>query len=156
MAYCERQGLLHWQEGYRLTGLQTIKGKKYYFNSKGVLIKNKTSYKIKGKEYEINSEGVAIQVSALKAECLRKAKKFIEKHTTANMSNAQKFRTCFNYLMAIQTLSLGFILLMLNLRLSSGLTSLRFICLTIIFQEAVTELQVQWQHVPRFWAMNHT
>ena len=46
-------------------------------NSKGVLIKNKTSYKIKGKEYEINSEGVAIQVSALKAECLRKAKKFL-------------------------------------------------------------------------------
>lgn len=87
------------KKGYRLTGLQTIKGKKYYFNSKGVLIKNKTSYKIKGKEYEINSEGVAIQVSALKAECLRKAKKFIEKHTTANMSNAQKFRTCFNYLM---------------------------------------------------------
>ena len=58
------------RKGYRLTGLQTIKGKKYYFNSKGVLIRNKTSYKIKGKEYEINSEGVAIQVSALKAECM--------------------------------------------------------------------------------------
>ena len=86
-------------DGARRTGWQTIGENKYYFNSKGVLIKNKTSYKIKGKEYEINSEGVAIQVSALKAECLRKAKKFIEKHTTANMSNAQKFRTCFNYLM---------------------------------------------------------
>ena len=86
-------------DGAMRTGWQTIGENKYYFNSKGVLIKNKTSYKIKGKEYEINSEGVAIQVSALKAECLRKAKKFIEKHTTANMSNAQKFRTCFNYLM---------------------------------------------------------
>jgi len=87
------------RKGYRLTGLQTIKGKKYYFNSKGVLIRNKTSYKIKGKEYEINSEGVAIQVSALKAECMRKARKFVEKHTAPNMSNSQKFRTCFNYLM---------------------------------------------------------
>ena len=87
------------RKGYRLTGLQTIKGKKYYFNSKGVLIRNKTSYKIKGKEYEINSEGVAIQVSALKAECMRKARKFVEKHTVPNMSNSQKFRICFNYLM---------------------------------------------------------
>lgn len=51
------------------------------------------------KEYEINSEGVAIQVSALKAECMRKARKFVEKHTAPTMSNSQKFRTCFNYLM---------------------------------------------------------
>lgn len=87
------------KKGYRVTGLQTIQKKKYFFNSKGVLVKNKTSYKINGKEYEINSEGVAVRVSALKAECLRKAKKFVASHTTSNMSNGQKFRTCFNYLM---------------------------------------------------------
>lgn len=87
------------KKGYRVTGLKTIHNKKYYFNSKGVLIRNKISYKIKGKEYEINSDGVAIRVSSLKAECMRKAKKFVEKHTSPNMSNSQKFRICFNYLM---------------------------------------------------------
>ena len=30
---------------------------------------------------------------------MRKAKKFVEKHTSPNMSNSQKFRICFNYLM---------------------------------------------------------
>ena len=63
------------------------------------MIRNKISYKIKGKEYEINSYGVAIRVSSLKAECMRKAKKFVEKQTSPNMSNSQKFRICVNYLM---------------------------------------------------------
>lgn len=87
------------KKGYRVTGLQTIKKKKYYFSSKGILIKNKSSYKIKGQTYEIDSDGVAVKVSALKAECMKKARKFVAKHTTSKMSKSQKLRACFNYIL---------------------------------------------------------
>lgn len=87
------------KKGYRVTGLQTIKKKKYYFNSKGVLIKNKSSYKIKGQLYEIDSNGVAVKTSALKSECMRKARKFVAKHTNSKMSKSQKLRACFNYIL---------------------------------------------------------
>lgn len=87
------------KNGYRVTGLQTIKKKKYYFNSKGVLIKNKSGYKIKGKLYEIGSDGVAVKTSALKAECMKKARKFVAKHTNSRMSKSQKLRACFNYIL---------------------------------------------------------
>ena len=53
-------------------------------------------------------------------------------------------------LWAILISSHGFILLMKSLELRSGLISLPFTCLIIIFQDAVTVLQVQLLHVPRF------
>lgn len=88
------------KKGYRLTGLVTIKRKKYYFGKDGVLVKDRSGFRINGKYYEIDSNGVAVRTSALKAECNRKARAFVAKHTTPGMSNAQKFRACFNYIMA--------------------------------------------------------
>lgn len=88
------------KKGYRLTGFKTIKGKQYYFQKDGSLLTNQSSYEIRGAYYSIGADGIAVKVSALQAECERKARQFVEKHTTSGMSNSQKFRACFNYLMA--------------------------------------------------------
>lgn len=88
------------QKGYRVTGSKKIKGKRYFFRKDGSLITNQSSYKVKGQYYEIGENGVAVKVSAMKAQCYKKARAFVAKHTSSNMSNSQKFRTCFNYLMA--------------------------------------------------------
>lgn len=86
------------KKGYRATGLRTISGKQYFFDRKGVLVKNQESYTINGQTYEIDANGVAVKVDAMKIQCYQKARAFVEKHTNSGMSNQQKFRACFNYI----------------------------------------------------------
>lgn len=86
------------KQGYRVTGLKKISGKRYFFNSRGELVKNKSDYKINGKYYNIDSNGVATSISELKVQCQQKAREFVQKHTNSRMTNSQKFRSCFNYL----------------------------------------------------------
>ena len=67
----------HWERPYyilengeKATGLQTISKKKYYFNSKGVLVKNRVAFKIRanGKTgyYNISKTGVATKLTGTK------------------------------------------------------------------------------------------
>ncbi|MCD8336642.1 MAG: hypothetical protein LUD18_05075 [Lachnospiraceae bacterium] len=90
------------KKGYRVTGLKTIKGKKYYFLSDGTLVTDKTAYEIKGTYYTISSKGVATvaDTSNVKVLCSIKTQAFIAKHTTSDQTNAEKFRKCFNYIIA--------------------------------------------------------
>ncbi|MCC8067116.1 MAG: hypothetical protein LIO94_08460 [Clostridiales bacterium] len=93
------------KKGYRVTGLQTIGKKQYYFLSDGTLVTSKTAYQINGTWYTINSKGVAKVASSsnTKVQCSIKTQEFIAAHTTSDMTNAEKFRKCFNYIMAYTT-----------------------------------------------------
>ncbi|MCC8047265.1 MAG: hypothetical protein LIP12_17555 [Clostridiales bacterium] len=90
------------KNGYRVTGLKTIKKKQYYFLSDGTLVTDKTAYKINGTWYTISAKGVAkkADTSSTKVQCSIKTQEFIEAHTTSDMTNAEKFRKCFNYIIA--------------------------------------------------------
>ncbi len=83
----------------RNDGFAVVSGKRYYLNSRGHLLRNKTGYKIRDKYYDIDKTGVAVEISKTKMECRTATKNFIKKHTRAGMSNAQKFRTCYNQLL---------------------------------------------------------
>lgn len=90
------------KKGYRVTGLKTISKKKYYFLSNGTLVTDKTAYKINGTWYTINAKGVAkkANTSSTKVQCSIKTQSFIEAHTSSSMTNAEKFRACFKYIIA--------------------------------------------------------
>lgn len=81
-------------------GLHKIGKKTYYFNSAGRLVTNKRAGTLNGKYYNIDSKGVVTRISNLEAQCEKEAAKFISRHTNASMTNAQKFRACFQYLLA--------------------------------------------------------
>ncbi|MCD7832782.1 MAG: hypothetical protein LUH00_02160 [Lachnospiraceae bacterium] len=115
--YIKKNGVLHsagkWmtlstgtyyisKKGYRVTGLKTISGKKYYFLSDGTLVTDKIACEINGTYYTISSEGVATvaDTSNIKVECSIKTQEFIAKHTSSDQTNAEKFRKCFNYIIA--------------------------------------------------------
>jgi len=115
--YIKKNGVLHsagkWmtlstgtyyisKKGYRVTGLKTISGKKYYFLSDGTLVTDKTAYAINGTYYTISSDGVATvaDTSNVKVQCSIKTQEFIAKHTSSGQTNAEKFRKCFNYIIA--------------------------------------------------------
>ena len=82
------------------TGAKKISGKTYYFDSNGVLQKNKTAFKYNGKYYETNKNGVMTAISETKAQASIATWKFINQHSSASQSNAQRFRACFNWLEA--------------------------------------------------------
>lgn len=82
----------------RLTGLKTIKGKKYYFDKNGKLVTDKTAYKIGKKYYKISAKGVVTIADDIKAKCSIATQQFIQQHTSSGMTNSQKFRACFNYI----------------------------------------------------------
>ena len=86
--------------GYRFSGLKKINGKTYYFNKYGRLVRNKKEILINGKYYDIASNGVTKQLSTAKIQCSREARNFINKHTNPSMSNYQKLRACYSYLLA--------------------------------------------------------
>ncbi len=91
------------KKGYRITGPKKIDGKKYYFDEEtGRLVTGKRAYQINGKWYTISTKGVVRKAnrSNIKVDCSIKTQEFIEYHTKSNpnMSNAEKFRTCFNYI----------------------------------------------------------
>lgn len=84
--------------GRRLTGIRTIKGKKYYFDKNGKLVTNKTAIKIGGKYYRVSAKGVLKVTDDIKTKCSIATQQFIQQHTSSQMTNSQKFRTCFNYI----------------------------------------------------------
>lgn len=82
------------------TGVTKIGGKKYSFSAKGVLEKNKRPFKFGSKYYRTDDNGVLIKSSKLQAQCSEVTWKFINAHSNASMSNAARFRACFNYMEA--------------------------------------------------------
>lgn len=60
-------GNYYYVNGKKVTGLKKIDGKLYYFNSKGVLQKNKAAYKITSgtsvRYYNLNAKGVATRLT---------------------------------------------------------------------------------------------
>ena len=74
---------------------------------------------------------------------MRKAKKFVEKHTSPNMSNSQKFRICFNYLMGYTDFKPWINPTDAEFKTQTWPYQSQSICSIIILPEAVMELQVQ-------------
>lgn len=83
----------------RCNGFAKEKDKRYYFDSKGRLVKNKEGMVIRGGYWDIDKNGVAVRISQMRHECRKATRNFISKHTNSGMSNASKFRTCFNQLL---------------------------------------------------------
>lgn len=82
----------YYKDGKKVTGLQTIGKKKYYFTSKGKLVKNKKAYKLtvnkKVGYYNIAANGVVTQwtgTAALAAKVLNS-----QKATTKNIASLKK------------------------------------------------------------------
>ena len=79
------------------SGWVTIQGKKYYLQKGGIRYSGWQTFKQKKRYYLSN--GVLASKRWVKDNGQLYSKKFVEKHTSPNMSNSQKFRICFNYLM---------------------------------------------------------
>lgn len=81
-------------------GVRTTSDGRRYFYSDGSLVTEKTNYNINGNYYNIDENGKITPISALTAECSRATQEFISRHTNSGMSDSQKFRACFNYIIA--------------------------------------------------------
>lgn len=97
-----------YKDGHVATGRKKVQGKYYYFDSKGRMQKNVSAVKVGKKYYSVNSKGVMSWIPAKKAECQIAAQNFISKHSNSSQSNAQKFRSCFNYLLGYMKYTPGF------------------------------------------------
>lgn len=98
-----------YEDGRRVTGRVRMGDKKYYyFDARGVLQKNIRGIKDGKYYYNVNKDGTTVKISAKKAECEKAAQNFIKKHTKSTQTNAQKFRTCFNYLLGYMRYSPGY------------------------------------------------
>lgn len=75
------------------TGIVKIKGKQYYYNKSGKLIKNKYGYKIGKNYYQINSKGVIKKIS--KAQGL--AGSWLDKNCKSGLSKIQKLKKAFRW-----------------------------------------------------------
>lgn len=82
------------------TGAVKLSGKLYYFNAKGELEKNKTTFQYNGKYYRTDSNGVMTRLSDIKGQASVATWKFINQHSSPSQSNAQRFRSCFNWIEA--------------------------------------------------------
>ena len=85
----------YFKNGKKVTGLVTIAKKKYFFNSKGVLVKNKAPYKVKingnTRYLDITKKGVATQwkgTAALAAARIYKLKANLSNPTSAKKEKA--------------------------------------------------------------------
>lgn len=86
-------------DGSCMTGFHTIRNRLHYFDARGRIYCNKRAVKIEGKYYDVDAKCNVKQISAVKAKCILETRKFIEQHTNSSMSNSQKFRACYNYLL---------------------------------------------------------
>lgn len=103
----------YYKDGKRLTGLQKIGKKYYYFNSNGTMLKNKTIKRgVKNFTYFIDKKGYVIgkkkgstyynangkKMSQAQIADLR-SKQIVAQITNPHMSKSEKLRTCFNWVM---------------------------------------------------------
>lgn len=86
-------------DGHVATGRVKIGKSYYYFNTRGRLQKNVNAVKIGKFYYNVNEKGITVKISNKKAKCEIAAQKFIKKHTRSSQTKAQKFRSCFYYLL---------------------------------------------------------
>ena len=77
--------------GKGVGGWQEVNGRVYYAYKSGRCIVNRT---ISG--LRLGKSGYA--VDTMQAHCKMAARRFIANHTTAGMTNRQKLRACFNYI----------------------------------------------------------
>lgn len=89
-----------YKDGHCATGITKIGKYQYYFSKDGRLQTNKASVKVNGGAYRTDETGRLIKLSSAQVTCSAEARKFISKHSSSGQSNAQKFRSCFNYLLA--------------------------------------------------------
>lgn len=102
-------------KGARVTGLKKIGKKRYYFNKKGIM--QTGTKKVKSTTYYLNEKGVLQvrkegskyyqangkempKVEAQDFETLQTAKGIVTKITTKNMTKAQKFKKCFDWVIS--------------------------------------------------------
>ena len=76
-----------------ITGWNELNGKMYYVHKNGKCATNETVGGIK-----FNKNGYASNLT--QARCKLAARNFIARHSNANSSNYEKFRSCFRYIMA--------------------------------------------------------
>ncbi len=108
--YQGKKAKYYYYEDYSLAqGLVKIGSKKYLFNEKnGRLMKNQTAVKAGKYYYSSNASGVAKMLSTAQAKCSIAARNFINKHSSASQSKANRFRESFNYLNAYMRYSPGY------------------------------------------------
>lgn len=80
-------------KGRAITGWNELNGKMYYVHKNGKCATNETVGGIK-----FNKNGYASNLT--QARCKLAARNFIARHSNANSSNYEKFRSCFRYIMA--------------------------------------------------------
>lgn len=95
-------------DGHAATGRVKIGKSYYYFDSKGILQKNVNAVKVGKYYYNVNEKGITVKISNKKAQCEIAAQKFIKKHSRSSQTNAQKFRSCFYYLLGYMRYSPGY------------------------------------------------
>lgn len=87
----------YYQSGNMVTGWKKISDKTYYFQksgaNKGVLQKNTIAGTKTDGYYYVDKNGVRVTSSEIK-----QAVKFVNAHTKASQSNAEKLKACYNYL----------------------------------------------------------
>lgn len=101
-------------------GWKKIKGKKYYIQKKGVVATGvkkigklqygfmstgelrgvSNPFEYKGKWYRTDRYGVAEKLSSMQLACSRETRKFIERHTTSDMSSQEKLKCLYHILLS--------------------------------------------------------
>ena len=88
------------KDGIVRTGLQKIGKKNYLFSEDGALITNQKVVEYGGKYYAVDSNGVATETVTIRGKVHELTWQFINAHSSPAMSNAERFRACFNWLEA--------------------------------------------------------
>ena len=82
------------------TGYKKINKKKYFFSSTGELQKNRPAFEYNGRYYKTDKNGIMTRLPAMKAQASIATWKYINLHSSPNQTNAQRFRSCFNWIEA--------------------------------------------------------
>lgn len=102
-----------------------MNGRVYYAYKSGRCIVNRT---ISG--LRLGKNGYA--VDTMQAHCKMAARRFIANHTTAGMTNRQKLRACFNYIIGYNRFVGSMDPTLLNSEAADGYTNTQFRCLKTV------------------------
>lgn len=97
-----------YRDGHIATGRTKIGKTYYYFSAKGVLQRNQQAVKVGSSYYNIDGSGAMTKISETRARCYQAAWQFINAHSGSSQSNAQRFRSCFFYLLAYMRYTPGY------------------------------------------------